>query len=778
MKNLKQRRNIMHNCKRHLFILVLILGLLFVPIGVMGYSSFVSPTFVLAESAVDEDSTQDDYADLSEELRNLLVACDNLNKIENYLDSNAENYLSAFYSAYKVLDNSIASDKNLINTTYKNKYDEASAKYSTLNEQKSYIEKYDEAWGQVNLITNVDNSNRNDIVKWLNSYDKQVALLEENCLSAYINSDHTERVKTIKDTINSLNTQITRPMFSFNLKAENLDNGTLVFVYDGQKHKMTKVDEQLGVSPIVGYSPTTMQLGSLNTDTGVVDIGEYEITIEPQAGYEWKTGDDKKEAIKFCYKIVKADFKYVEYVKLNKLNKTFDGQGHSLSLILEDSQEARFALKEGGYDFDAVNADVEGFLKEQGLSVEYYYNNIKVNSVSNVGTYNVVAKFVSEENFKSYNEIDPLSSTLVINGVEVSYLDTQLVEKAMLSVDGTGYIVPDTKLLVTEISASEFPLDQNSTKFRKYIAENEEIVFSYDIKVTGEIAGKLELRVLLPEAVKNKDFKLLHVHGNETYYTVDVVDYSIDGDYVVFNLVDFSTFSFVCQKDNTLAWWAILILAIAGLVVVLMALYLTLFYLWKKNGTTRVKALIPYFESTYKTLYKIDYEKHKELTGGKVKLLEDAKVGTESDKVADSNTISLTQGNEQAKNVDNTPLTQDDTAKENILDTTNNKDVKPIDETVAQSSNKTKSNKNSTQDGNLSPKKVGRPRKEKVMTAPKKRGRPKKEVETPKVAKKRGRPKKERVETAPKKRGRPRKETVKKSKQGRGRPRKTIKSDT
>lgn len=774
----------MQSCKRIFYILVLVLALLVVPIG-MGASLCFSTnicendigksvlfcnanvgngvSFVETENASGADG---DYSDEEESVRNYLIACDNLNlRVSNYLDENAKTYMDTYLSTREtVLKKNPAYESE---TSYPEKLSNAKSKYNKLLQDKSYIVNYNDQGDKLLGISGVNQNNKSEVQKILDNYNASKNVLIANSLNGAIKQEYETSLATWVDKIASLRTPITRPSKNYTysidcgktyIKDVNLEIQT--FVYDGKPHYMTSQDSQTKTVAIMGYDENTMKFVSLKNDYGKTGAGIYSIIIEPKEDYEWET-TETTEPIEFKFEIVKATYRYASYVTLFDKSVTFNnGEIYNLPLVLKDVEETRTLLKDDGYTYESrtingtnyivsltnkegKSVSIENLLTSQGVSIKYTYNDIEKTGVSDVGSYVVKVEFSDVDfdenatNFKNYNTIESVSANLVVCDVSVYCTDEQLVKKAILNVDGSkgGYITPESSLVVKEISMEDFPLDTSSVKYRRYIAENEEVVFSYDINVSGKVGGTLELRVLIPKEVKGNEFKMLHIHGNETYYDVDVVNYSIEGDYVVFEISNFSTFSFVCEKDMGLAWWAILLICFAILVVLLAGLYLTLFFIWKKNGTSKVKALIPYFESTYKALYKVEYKKNKELTGNDVKLLEDTKIDDKH--VLDKN-ISIEQKEES--------LAIDEQIERDVV----------AEEKISQKTSIQKKTKAKT----VAKRKVGRPRKEKVVTTPKKRGRPKKVETVVSAPKKRGRPRKVVENVKPKaKRGRPRKDS-------------------
>ena len=110
--------------------------------------------------------------------------------------------------------------------------------------------------------------------------------------------------------------------------------------------------------------------------------------------------------------------------------------------------------------------------------------------------------------------------------------------------------------------------------YEEFISKNQKVAIAYDIKLLKDGAsvqpeGTLQFRVLIPEELMGKDFSIIHIHnGNET----SVIEYQIDGDYVVFESDKLSEFIFVYDAPSML--WLIIVLAISLLLgIVFLVIY-------------------------------------------------------------------------------------------------------------------------------------------------------------------------------------------------------------
>ncbi len=230
-------------------------------------------------------------------------------------------------------------------------------------------------------------------------------------------------------------------------------------------------------------------------------------------------------------------------VKINKAT-------YNMSAVSFDS----LTFKENG---EAFSLAIGGTLPN-GVSVEYTGN-----AQVKVGTYTVVARFIGNEN---YNAISDMSATLTINRPELT--DSIHGEAGSDSPDviissGNGF---DPKL---EAVISE--LDGNSFDISAALEDSEFISLAYDIALkNGDMAvqpdGSITIKLLLAPDTLEREFRIIHRHGEE----LTEIDYTIDGNYAIFQVDSLSEFFIVCES-SALVWLTVsfsaITLAEAGVII-------------------------------------------------------------------------------------------------------------------------------------------------------------------------------------------------------------------
>ena len=96
--------------------------------------------------------------------------------------------------------------------------------------------------------------------------------------------------------------------------------------------------------------------------------------------------------------------------------------------------------------------------------------------------------------------------------------------------------------------------------------------------MTIQPSGELTIKLLIPEGVNGRSFRIIHVHDGEV---LPPVEYTIEGDYAVFTVTKLSEFSIVVDNSGS-ALWLIILLAVIVAAVALGA-YTILLYLPKKK---------------------------------------------------------------------------------------------------------------------------------------------------------------------------------------------------
>ena len=148
----------------------------------------------------------------------------------------------------------------------------------------------------------------------------------------------------------------------------------------------------------------------------------------------------------------------------------------------------------------------------------------------------------------------------------------------------TGSGIDPTKELVVDII-------ENTEDYQEFVDKNQRVALVYDIKliqdnVSVQPDGKLQFRILIPEQLRGREFSIVHIHdGNETV----IVDYQIDGDYVVFESDKLSEFVFVYDMGSLV--WLIILLSVIATLETLFLVYLSK----KKNNGKKLASVYPPF---------------------------------------------------------------------------------------------------------------------------------------------------------------------------------------
>ncbi len=225
------------------------------------------------------------------------------------------------------------------------------------------------------------------------------------------------------------------------------------------------------------------------------------------------------------------------------------------------------------YNGEAQDLILSGILPE-GVTVEYT-NNGKVEA----GVYTVTATFIYDAD--NYNAIAPMTATLTINkdeiidhvGEETGGENEEMPHIIVTTGDG---FAPDIEIVITEVST-----ENNEVKEAIRIFDKVGVVYDVTMQAGGvEIQpdGEITIKLLIPEQLRTKDFRILHNHDG----AITEVDYETEGDYAVFTVDSLSEFSFVYYQ---FPWW-ILIIA----VVILCGTAVGIVICKKKKAKEKAKA--------------------------------------------------------------------------------------------------------------------------------------------------------------------------------------------
>ena len=201
-----------------------------------------------------------------------------------------------------------------------------------------------------------------------------------------------------------------------------------------------------------------------------------------------------------------------------------------------------------------------------GVTVTY-----ENNGKTEPGKYTVTAKFIGDSN---YNAIPDMTATLTVKQSSFTFLTNS--ENAEGEVENDFFVScetgvdPDANLIVEMIETKTSTED-----LEQFLEKNQRIGVAYDVKLLKDGAivqpdGTLQFKVLIPAELRGKDFEIMHIHaGSEK----NILSYTIDGDYVIFETDKLSEFVFV-YETGSLVWLVIVLaclaLAEAGALVFLM----------------------------------------------------------------------------------------------------------------------------------------------------------------------------------------------------------------
>ena len=199
-----------------------------------------------------------------------------------------------------------------------------------------------------------------------------------------------------------------------------------------------------------------------------------------------------------------------------------------------------------------------------GVSVEYIGN-----GQSEDGVYVVTAVFTGDVN---YNDIAPMTAVIIINSIQVSHTADE-ADIPDVVIDAPEGVHPEAALVVTPARASYF---------EEAVGNDERVTAAYEISLLkdGEAVateGMLTVRLLKP-ATASENFRLVAFDGVK----VTEIEYEIDGDYVVFETDKLVEYAFIVNGQPSYTLLFIVLLAVLFLAEVL-------FIIWKRAKMRRDK---------------------------------------------------------------------------------------------------------------------------------------------------------------------------------------------
>ena len=334
--------------------------------------------------------------------------------------------------------------------------------------------------------------------------------------------------------------------------------------YDGDTKEVKVIISPLAVSEptlkgtyTYNGSEQTVELNNLESFMTIVsgnkqtNAGNYEVVITLDANHVWKEGLDGKIA----WSIAKATYDLSD-ISFN--NKTVVENGENQSLT------------------------ITGTLPN-GVTVTY-----SLTECVEPGVYEITASFTGDYN--NYNVIDDMNATLVIEQT-VLEPETNLGEghENDVVVTSPEGIDPNKQLVVELVEVVDEEKD-----YSQYLKKNQKVAIAYDIKLLDENGievqpdGTLIIKILIPESLRGREFDIMHIHEGKDK---TMMEYTIEGDYVVIHVDELSEFVFVYERISLL--WLIIVLSVVALLDI--TLFVVLRNRRKQNKETKLASFSPLF---------------------------------------------------------------------------------------------------------------------------------------------------------------------------------------
>ena len=310
----------------------------------------------------------------------------------------------------------------------------------------------------------------------------------------------------------------------------NEDTKTHVYIVEKQTVTAPTIASKVYNGVTQTADVQTSLLYNVTENNGGIDANDYNVklTLTDSANFKWATSDEAE--IILIFTITKADY-VMSGVTFKDVTVDYDGQAHSI----------------------AIKGDLP-----KGVTVTYEGNDQKA-----VGKYTVTATF--EGDAQNYNPINPMTATLTIvsmgnlvTRLEYTFPGSNLPNVIVDSADGFD---PALKLICDGAdnimrTSWAWERDQLSEKYTLKLMKNGAEV-PLDSKVT--------VQLLIPEEFRDKNFTLQSV-GRAAE-----VEYTRDGDYIVFEADGLSAYTFtvdgVAYLPILLAATAISLLGVGTLII-------------------------------------------------------------------------------------------------------------------------------------------------------------------------------------------------------------------
>lgn len=237
-----------------------------------------------------------------------------------------------------------------------------------------------------------------------------------------------------------------------------------------------------------------------------------------------------------------------------------------------DMSGVKFEDRTVEYDGKAKTFTITGKLPA-GVSVTYNLSNFK-----DAGVYVVTATFKGSQN---YEEIPPMTATLTITRLQYTVAvggnDTLIITAP----SGLTYTLKFIEKENAEFKDQSF-LGIGTLNEQIKLAAAYDIFFTEDGETEVHPEGNFEVKLLIPEALRKKDIKV--VHRNDDGKLTDM-EATRDGDYMVFTTDGFSVY-FLVEATQILSslWITVIMIALCVLLVLIVILEIVA---WRKKKKKR-----------------------------------------------------------------------------------------------------------------------------------------------------------------------------------------------
>ncbi len=237
-----------------------------------------------------------------------------------------------------------------------------------------------------------------------------------------------------------------------------------------------------------------------------------------------------------------------------------------------DMSGVKFEDRTVEYDGKAKTFTISGKLPA-GVSVTYNLSNFK-----DAGVYVVTATFKGSQN---YEEIPSMTATLTITRLQYTVAVDGNDTLIITAPSGLTYTLKFIEKANTEFQDQSF-LGIGTLNEQIKLAAAYDIFFTEDGETEIHPEGNFEVKLLIPEALRTKDIKVVHRNDNGKLTDMKATR---DGDYMVFTTDGFSVY-FLVEATEILSslWITVIMIALCVLLVLIIILEIVA---WRKKKKKR-----------------------------------------------------------------------------------------------------------------------------------------------------------------------------------------------